>query len=56
MSSKRFKKLPQDTKELKAEVFEKIISDVKKTAQQNSMSQQTYLYKLITNKKKMKLI
>ena len=30
MSSKRFKKLPQDTKELKAEVFEKIISDVKK--------------------------
>ena len=30
MKSKRFKKLPLKTKELKAEVFEKIISDVKK--------------------------
>ena len=39
MSSKRFKKLPEKTKELPSEVIEKLLPVVKKTAQLNLMSQ-----------------
>ena len=56
MTSKRFKKLPEKTKDLPSELIEKLLADVKKTVLQNSTNQLIYLFKLITNKKKVKLI
>ena len=38
MSSKRFKKLPEKTKELPAESIDKLLPVVKKIVQQNLMS------------------
>ena len=39
MSSKRFKKLPENTKTLKSETIDKLIPQIKKIAQQSSMNQ-----------------
>ena len=39
MTSKRYKKLPEKTKELKAELIEKLIPELKKIAQQSLMNQ-----------------
>ena len=39
MTSKRFKKLPEKTKELNAESIEKLLPELKKTQQLNLMSQ-----------------
>ncbi len=39
MTSKRFKKLPEKTKELPAGLIEKLILDLKKIVQLNLMSQ-----------------
>jgi len=38
MPSKRFKKLPEKTKDLSAEAIEKLLSEVKKIAPLNLMS------------------
>ena len=38
MPSKRYKKLPEKTKDLNAEVIEKLLPEVKKIAQLNLMS------------------
>ena len=38
MTSKRYKKLPEKTKNLDAEVIEKLLPEVKKIAQLNLMS------------------
>ena len=38
MVSKRFKKLPEKTKDLNAESIEKLLPELKKTAQLNLMS------------------
>ena len=40
MTSKRYNKLPKKTKELPAEVIEKLIPELKKIVRVNSMSQQ----------------
>ena len=37
MPSKRFNKLPKETKKLKSELFEKLIPEVKKIVLQNLM-------------------
>ena len=55
MTSKRFKKLPEKTKDLSPELMEKLLVDVKKIVLQNLMSQLICLSRLITNKKKVKL-
>ena len=39
MSSKRFKKLPSDTKKIKADMIEKLLPLIKKIVLQNLMSQ-----------------
>ena len=39
MPSKRFKKLPEKTKDLSAEPIEKLLPEVKKTVRLNLMSQ-----------------
>ena len=51
MISKRYKKLPQNTKELKAETFEKIISDIKKNCT-TKFDESIDLSVLINNKQK----
>ena len=51
MISKRYKKLPQNTKELKAETFEKIISDVKKNCT-TKFNESIDLSVIINNKQK----
>ena len=56
MASKRFKKLPEKTKDLASELIEKLLSGVKKIVLQNLMSLSIYLFKLITNKKKVRSI
>ena len=38
MSSKRYKKLPEKTKELSAQLIEKLIPEIKKIVQLNLMS------------------
>ena len=51
MISKRYKKLPHNTKELKAETFEKIISDVKKNCT-TKFNESIDLSVIINNKQK----
>ena len=38
MSSKRYKKLPENTKNLQANTIDKLLTDIKKTVHQNLMS------------------
>ena len=38
MTSKRYKKLPEKTKDLNSESIEKLLPELKKTVQQNLMS------------------
>ena len=45
MRSKRYKKLPEKTRDLNPEPFQKLISEIKKIVLLNSMSQLIYVFK-----------
>ena len=56
MTSKRFKKLPENSRENSPESFEKLLPIVKKNCTTKFDEAIDLASKLITNKKKMKLI
>ena len=56
MSSKRYKKLPENTNELAPEKFDKILNTIKANCTTKFDESVDLSLELITNKKKMKLI
>ena len=57
MASKRFKKLPEKTKDLNADVIEKLLPErLKKIVQLNLMSQLDLSFQINNKQKKVKLI